>query len=110
MRLISLIACNTLLAFALAEGAARIAEWVHPPASDLAFDYAPYRMLRMSRAPWPLNQEGFRARELDTYRGGFSSNSWEVRFAWESEPVRERLCRSAWKRLFASTDWGVLKF
>lgn len=55
----------------LAEGAARLAEWLRPGAEDIAFDYAPYRMLRMVRAPWPLDREGFRARELETYRGSF---------------------------------------
>jgi hypothetical protein len=65
------IVLNTVLLLALAEGAARIAEWLHPPAEELSFDYAPYRMLKMSRAPWPLNRQGFRARELETYRDTF---------------------------------------
>jgi len=71
MTRIARIVINTLLLVALAEGVARIVEWVHPPAEDLSFDYAPYRMLKMNRAPWPLNREGFRARELDTYRNTF---------------------------------------
>ncbi len=62
---------NTVLLLALVEGGARIAEWLHPPVEELSFDYAPYRMLKMSRAPWPLNHEGFRARELETYRNTF---------------------------------------
>lgn len=66
-----LILVNTLLALGLLEGAARTAEWMRPLSEDVAFEYAPYRMLRMSRAPWPLNREGFRAQELDRYRGKF---------------------------------------
>lgn len=62
---------NTALLLVLAEGGARIAEWLHPPAEELTFGYAPYRMLRMTGAPWPLNREGFRAREFDAYRGTF---------------------------------------
>ncbi len=62
---------NTLLLLLGSEGAARLAEWVHPPASDLTFEYAPYRMLKMSQAPWRLNRDGFRARELETYRNSF---------------------------------------
>jgi hypothetical protein len=62
---------NTLLLLCGAEGAARIAEWIHPPADDLTFEYAPYRMLKMSHAPWHLNRDGFRARELETYRNAF---------------------------------------
>lgn len=65
------IAINTLALAALAEGASRLVEWLRPPSHDLVFDYAPYRMLRMSKAPWPLNREGFRAQELDSYRGSF---------------------------------------
>jgi hypothetical protein len=65
------VAVNTLALAALAEGAARLAEWLRPPSQEVAFDYAPYRMLRMSKAPWPLNREGFRAQELDSYRGSF---------------------------------------
>lgn len=67
----ALIVLNTLLLLALAEGGARLAEWIHPQRADVAFEYAPYRMLKMSKAPWPLNREGFRARELETYHGGF---------------------------------------
>jgi hypothetical protein len=66
-----LIAVHTLLWLALAEGAARLAEWIHPDTSDVTFAYSPYRMLKMAQAPWPLNREGFRARELETYRGSF---------------------------------------
>jgi hypothetical protein len=65
------IVLNTAMLLALLEGGARIAEWLHPPTEDLSFDYAPYRMLKMTHAPWPLNREGFRARELDTYRNTF---------------------------------------
>jgi lysophospholipase L1-like esterase len=60
----------TVLMLALAEAGARLAEWIHPLAG-VSFDYAPYRMLKMSSGPWPLNREGFRARDLDSYRGGF---------------------------------------
>jgi hypothetical protein len=66
-----LIILNTLLLLALAEGAARLAEWVHPGGDQVAFAYSPYRMLKMQRAPWPLNRDGFRAQELDSYRGSF---------------------------------------
>jgi hypothetical protein len=66
-----LILVNTVLLAALAEGAARLADWIHPECPDMTFGYAPYRMLRMTRAPWPLNREGFRARELESYRGKF---------------------------------------
>lgn len=61
----------TLALLLAAEGAARVAEWIRPADADLRFEYAPYRMLKMSRAPWPLNRDGFRARELETYRDGF---------------------------------------
>jgi lysophospholipase L1-like esterase len=60
----------TVLLLALAEAGARLAEWIHPLAG-VSFDYAPYRMLKMSAGPWPLNREGFRARDLDSYHGGF---------------------------------------
>lgn len=62
---------STLLLLTLAEAGARLAEWIHPRAEDLTFEYAPYRMLKMVKAPWPLNHDGFRAAELSTYRGGF---------------------------------------
>jgi hypothetical protein len=67
----ALLLCTTLLLLALVEGMARIAEWLHPSAEEVSFDYAPYRMLKMTHAPWPLNRDGFRGRELDTYRGTF---------------------------------------
>ena len=68
-----LIAVYTLALLTLAEGAARLAEWVHPGtgAAEVTFAYSPYRMLKMTRAPWPLNRDGFRARELSTYRDAF---------------------------------------
>src|SRR5579883_1722286 len=66
-----LIAINTLLALALCEGAARLAERIRPPGDSLAFSYSPYRMLKMVKAPWPLNREGFRADKLESYRGSF---------------------------------------
>jgi hypothetical protein len=65
------IILNTLLLLAAIECAARVAEWLYPPSSELSFEYAPYRVLKMSRAPWPLNHDGFRARELDTYQHSF---------------------------------------
>ncbi|HEV8144782.1 MAG TPA: SGNH/GDSL hydrolase family protein [Bryobacteraceae bacterium] len=71
LRAASLILLNTLLLAALAESIARVAEWVRPERAELAFEYAPYRMLRTTRAPWPLNREGFRAAELESYRGSF---------------------------------------
>ena len=67
----ALIVFQTLILLMLAEGAARIAEGLRPRSEELAFDYAPYRMLRMTRAPWPLNRDGFRARELESYRHTF---------------------------------------
>jgi len=67
----ALVLFQTLILLTLAEGAARIAEWLRPRPEDVAFDYAPYRMLRMTRAPWPLNRDGFRARELESYRNTF---------------------------------------
>ena len=66
-----LIALNTIALFTLAEGTARFAEWVHPGAEGVTFAYSPYRMLKMTHAPWPLNRDGFRARELETYRDSF---------------------------------------
>jgi hypothetical protein len=65
------IILNTLLLLAASECTARLAEWMHPPSAELSFEYAPYRMLKMSHAPWPLNRDGFRARELETYRQSF---------------------------------------
>ena len=71
-RICSVVVLNSLLLAGLAECGARVAEWVHPYEGEgVSFAYAPYRMLRMSRAPWPLNREGFRADELETYRGAF---------------------------------------
>jgi lysophospholipase L1-like esterase len=67
----ALILFQTLILLTMVESAARMAEWLRPRSDDLAFDYAPYRMLRMTRAPWPLNRDGFRARELETYRNTF---------------------------------------
>ena len=49
----------TLALLALAEGLARLAEWVHPGGDRLAFAYSPYRMLKMARAPWPLDSRRF---------------------------------------------------
>ena len=60
-----------VIAFGLAECAARLAEWAHPARPELTFEYAPYRMLRMTHAPWPLNSEGFRAQEFARYKGKF---------------------------------------
>ena len=71
MTRVALALFQTLILLTLAEGAARMAEWLRPQSQDVAFDYAPYRMLRMTRAPWPLNRDGFRARELETYRNTF---------------------------------------
>ncbi len=62
---------RTMLLLLGCEGVARLAEWIHPPADDLTFEYAPYRMLKMSHTPWQLNRDGFRARELETYRHAF---------------------------------------
>jgi len=59
---------RTMLLLLGCEAVARLAEWIHPAAEDLTFEYAPYRMLKMSHAPWQLNRDGFRARELETYR------------------------------------------
>ena len=67
----SLWLTQIVLAVGLVEGGARLAEWLHPPVQELTFRYAPYRMLRMAEAPWPLNQDGFRARELKSYEGTF---------------------------------------
>src|SRR5579863_3204346 len=69
--MIAKVFLNTLLLLLGAEGVARLAEWIHPPADDLTFEYAPYRMLKMSRSPWQLNRDGFRAQELETYRNSF---------------------------------------
>jgi hypothetical protein len=65
-----LILLHTLVLLALAEGAARVAEKLHPGGDQVAFAYSPYRMLKMQRAPWPLDRAGFRAQELETYRDG----------------------------------------
>jgi len=35
------------------------------------FAYSPYRMLKMSQAPFALNRDGFRAGELEIYRDSF---------------------------------------
>ena len=67
----AVVVCNTLLLLVLIEAGAHIAERVHPETADLSFGYAPYRMLRMTSAPWPLNRDGFRAAEPETYRGKF---------------------------------------
>ncbi|MEQ1884608.1 MAG: hypothetical protein ABL967_06060 [Bryobacteraceae bacterium] len=67
----ALVAVQVLLLLGLAEGSATVLEKLRPRDAELAFDYAPYRMLRMSHAPWPLNRDGFRARELETYRDHF---------------------------------------
>lgn len=62
---------RTLLLLMLVEGGARLAEWLRPAGENITFDYAPYRMQRMVRAPWPLNREGFRAGELESYKNSF---------------------------------------
>src|SRR5206468_1837985 len=67
----SIVVFTTLALALLAEGGARIAEWLHPNHQALSFSYAPYRMLRMTKGPWALNRDGFRARELETYRDSF---------------------------------------
>jgi hypothetical protein len=64
------VVLRSLVLLACAEAAARWVEY-RADRGGLTFGYAPYRMLRMTRAPWPLNREGFRARELETYRGKF---------------------------------------
>jgi hypothetical protein len=66
-----LIVLNTLLLLLFAEGAARLAERIHPDTETVAFAYSPYRMLKMTQAPWPLNRDGFRARELTAHRDSF---------------------------------------
>ena len=66
-----LIIVNTLVLLALAEGAARVAERVHPGTDEVTFAYSPYRMLKMTHAPWRLNRDGFRAGEVETYRDSF---------------------------------------
>jgi hypothetical protein len=71
MQRVFLIFLNTLLLLAVAEGAARVAERFRPGGDEVAFVYSPYRMLKMQRAPWPLNREGFRAEEFSAYRGSF---------------------------------------
>jgi hypothetical protein len=68
---ISIVILQSLLLFGLGEAGARLAERVRKPEGGVTFDYAPYRMLRMVSAPWSLNREGFRARELETYRNTF---------------------------------------
>lgn len=65
------ILIHTIFLLALAEGAARVAEWVHPPVEDVTFGYAPYRMLKMTKAPWALNRAGFRAKDWDAYGDTF---------------------------------------
>jgi hypothetical protein len=70
VRLLTILACIALL-LGLAEGTAQLLETIRPEVESVSFDYAPYRMLRMTSAPFPLNRDGFRAAELDTYRGAF---------------------------------------
>src|SRR5262249_49495385 len=65
------VLASTLVLLAVGEGVSRLAEGLRPSSSEVAFEYAPYRMLKMAHAPWPLNRDGFRARELDTYRNSF---------------------------------------
>ncbi|MEO8097086.1 MAG: hypothetical protein ABI811_05250 [Acidobacteriota bacterium] len=65
------ITLNIALLLGLAEGCARLAEALRPAQEDVGLDYAPYRMQRMIRAPWTLNRDGFRAAELESYRGKF---------------------------------------
>jgi hypothetical protein len=62
---------QTVLLLLAAEFAARVIEAVRPARDELSFTYAPYRMLRMAKAPWPLNRDGFRALDWDAYRGKF---------------------------------------
>jgi len=71
VRALRLIVLNTALLLALVESVARLAEWLHPAVEEIEFGYAPYRMLKMTKAPWPLNRDGFRAREWTSYRGEF---------------------------------------
>jgi lysophospholipase L1-like esterase len=66
---LALLTLNTLLLLALVEGAAALVEAVRPRKDPnlLSFAYSPYRMLKSATAPWPINSDGFRARELSTY-------------------------------------------
>lgn len=62
---------NIALLVAATEGGARLIERWWPAAEDVIFDYAPYRMLKMTAAPFALNSDGFRAAEWNAYRGKF---------------------------------------
>jgi hypothetical protein len=62
---------NIALMVAAAEGGARLAERWWPQREEVSFAYAPYRMLKMTAAPFALNSDGFRAAEWDAYRGKF---------------------------------------
>ena len=67
---VAVVVLNTLLLAAALEGAALGYEhW--RPTSAIEFDYAPYRMVKMTRAPWPLNRDGFRASEWSEYQNHF---------------------------------------
>ena len=46
MSRIALVVFQTLILLTLAEGAARMTEWLRPLSNDLASDYAPNRMRR----------------------------------------------------------------
>lgn len=69
-RLLS-IGAWTMALVLIGEISARAVEVLRPSAEDVTFDYAPYRMLRMVDAPFRLNQDGFRAADLDSYKDSF---------------------------------------
>ncbi len=62
---IAQVGFNCLLAFFLLNVGAYVVERIHPePGLGPDFDYAPYRMMKHVHAPWPLNEDGFRAPSL----------------------------------------------
>lgn len=68
---LSVVLTTFIIFLLLVEGAAFIAMKLrgiqHPDAPLLKFDYAPYRMMKTIQAPWPINEEGFRAKPLRSY-------------------------------------------
>ena len=66
----SIICTNFIVLLVLFEGVSFLAlkvRYGRNQAQLLEFDYAPYRMMKVKAAPWPLNPEGFRAKPLNHY-------------------------------------------
>lgn len=66
----AIIILNLVFLLLIMETLAALYEYRKPSSANqtpIGFDYAPYRMMKTNVAPWPLNEEGFRAKPLSLY-------------------------------------------